>query len=237
MSSTITPAAMGAVPIRWTDLQFHRMKSAGVFRGEHPYLIDGWLMKQRHEETKSSSPHSYRFSRDQYKQLGTHGVLTGLRTELIYGVIYQMSPIGWPHVVCVNKLTDLFKEVFAGIGWVNSQQPFTVDESDPQPDVAVIPGMMMNYTDHPTVSLLIVEVADTTLARDTTMKVELYASASVPEYWVVDLEGKQLQVFRDPFAIPAGGFSYRTHLTLKPAERIAPLAAPGQSVLVADLLP
>lgn len=64
---------------------------------------------------------------------------------------------------------------------MNAQQPRAADESDPQPDVAVIPSRMADYTDRPAVPMLIVEVADTTLARDTTTKLELYASANVPE--------------------------------------------------------
>lgn len=234
MSAVVmSPPATETAPVRWTVDEFHRMKSAGVLRDQRCFLIDGVLLEQH----QVPNPRKLRFTRDQYRQLGRLGLLTGRRTELVYGVVYEMSPIGWPHVVAANKTEAILEAVFAGAGWVNTQYPYAADESDPQPDVAVIPGRMEDYTDHPSVSLLIVEVADTTLVRDTTVKLELYASAAVPEYWVLDLGGRRLLVFRDPYQHPAGGHTYRTHLTLGPADSVSPLAAPHASVKVAGLLP
>jgi Uma2 family endonuclease len=61
----------------------------------------------------------------------------------------------------------------------------------------------------------------------------------VPDYWVLDLNGRQLQVFRDPEPLPAGlgATAYRTRLVFTPADRVSPLAVPAASVPVADLLP
>jgi hypothetical protein len=86
---------------------------------------------------------------------------------------------------------------------------------------------------------MVVEVADSSLFLDTTTKAELYATAGIPEYWVIDLEGKQLLVFRDPVALPTGlgATAYRTHDTLGPTEIIAPLVAPVVNVRFCDLLP
>src|SRR5262249_32064485 len=80
-------------------------------------------------------------------------------------------------------------------------------------------------------------VSDTTLALDLTEKAELYATAGIPDYWVLDLTGRRLLVFRDPGPVAAGGAAYRTHLTLGPSESVTPLSAPNASVTVADLLP
>src|SRR5579872_2344703 len=111
--------------------------------------------------------------------------------------------------------------------------------SEPQPDLAVIPGLRRHYTSHPTVAALIVEVADSTLYYVTTTKAELYATAGVQDYWVLDLEGKQLLVFREPVELPSGlgATAYRVHKVLGPTQTIAPLAAPNNSILVSDLLP
>ncbi len=74
---------------------------------------------------------------------------------------------------------------------------------------------------------------------DTTTKAELYATAGVPDYWVIDLENRQLLIYRDPVALPAGlgATAYRTHLAFGPNDSVSPLAAPTASVKVADLLP
>jgi Uma2 family endonuclease len=104
--------------------------------------------------------------------------------------------------------------------------------------VAVIPGAIRDYTKaHPTTALFVVEIADFSLALDTGRKADLYAAAGVPDYWVIDLEARELLVFRDPLPSFAGGASYRTRITFCPADAVAPLAAPAAAVRVADLLP
>ena len=236
MTTTLTPqpkAPAEPTPVLWTVDQFHRINDAGVFRGQRCVLIDGEII----EQDRVPNPRPVRFTRDQYRRLGRLGILTDQRTELIHGVIYTMSPIGWPHVVAGYKTRDVLENVFAGIGWVNVQYPYSADESDPQPDVAVIPGRIEDFADHPEVSLLIVEVADSTLTRDTTVKLELYASAAVPEYWVLDLTGRRLLVFREPYQHPAGGHTFRTHLAYDSTGTVVPLHAPQATVKVADLLP
>jgi hypothetical protein len=86
---------------------------------------------------------------------------------------------------------------------------------------------------------LVVEVSDTTLFYDTTTKAELYATAGIEDYWVVDLENRQLLLFRDPVALPSGlgAPAYRTHLTLGPSDIVAPLHAPTALITVAAVLP
>ena len=86
---------------------------------------------------------------------------------------------------------------------------------------------------------MVVEVADTSLFIDTTTKAELYATAGVPDYWVLDVTNRQLHIFRDPLPLPAGlgTTAYRTHQTLNSTDTIAPLAAPNHIITVSDLLP
>jgi Uma2 family endonuclease len=187
--------------------------------------------------------HPFRFTRKQYYEMGERGYFEGKRVELLFGEVVEMSPINWPHALGVKLVTDALAAAFATGYWLNVQQPFVVPNgnpgSEPQPDVAVIPGAARDYTDHPTAAALLVEVADSTLAKDTTTKAELYATAGVADYWVLDLDNRQLHVFRDPQPLPAalGTTAYRTRLVLGPADRVAPLAAPGAAVLVGDLLP
>lgn len=92
-------------------------------------------------------------------------------------------------------------------------------------------------TEHPRTALLVVEVADTTLALDRDQKARIYARAGIPEYWIVNLPERCLEVYRDPVADPGQPASYRATMKRGPSETIAPLAAPSASVPVADLLP
>ena len=102
---------------------------------------------------------------------------------------------------------------------------------DPEPDFAVITGTARGSSGHPTMADLVVEVSDSSLAFDTNQKRLLYARAGIREYWVVDVNGRQLLVYRDP---QAG--DYATQQVLGPADSVSPLAAPAALVAVADLL-
>lgn len=187
----------------------------------------------------ATGPRPWRWTREQYVRLSDLGFFGDARVELIRGEVIEMPRPSWPHVRGVLKTTEAVRRAFAGIGWVNAQNPLPTADSDPQPDVAAYPGRVEDYSDHPTNALLVVEVASSTLAYDTTTKAELYAEAGHPEYWVVDVENGRLLVFRDPQPLPAGlgATAYRTRFTLGPADTVSPLAAPSASVAVADLLP
>jgi Uma2 family endonuclease len=186
-----------------------------------------------------TEPSRWKWSREDYYKLGELGLFRGRRVQLVFGEIVEMSPMGWQHALATSKTGDLLRLVFTPGFWVNEQRPFRAAGSEPEPDVAVIPGAKSDYTDHPDRATLLVEVADTTLTFDTTTKAELYATAGVPEYWVVDVIARQLHVFRDPVPLPAGlgATAYRTHLALGQTDIVSPLAIPSATVAVADLLP
>jgi Uma2 family endonuclease len=187
----------------------------------------------------------FRFTRDQYYELDRLGYFDHKRVELIYGEIIEMSPINWPHALGVNLVTDALAVAFATGHFITIQQAFPVPSepigSAPQPDVAVIPGRPRDYTAHPTAAALLVEVSVSTLSYDLTTKAELYATAGVPEYWVLDVDGRQLHVLRDPGPLPLptelAATAYRSHQTLGSTDRVSPLGAPHASILVSDLLP
>jgi len=192
-----------------------------------------------------AGPKPWKWTREQYYRLGELGFFDGKRVELIRGEIVEMSPINIAHATGVGLVSDALVIIFAAGFYTNVQQPFSVPGaapgSEPQPDVAVIPGSRRTATAHPTQAALLVEVADTTLFTDTTTKAQLYAEAGVGEYWVLDLNGRELHVFRDPQPLPLppdlSATAYRTHLTLDPTDTVSPLAAPAATIRVADLLP
>lgn len=146
-----------------------------------------------------------------------------------------------PHAAGVRKTHHQLMQAFHNPWYVQSQLPVDVSaDTLPFPDLAVVPFRDDFYaTAHPSGRLvsLIVEVADTSLQNDLTEKAELYATAGIPEYWVVDVLNRVVYVLRDPGTVVANGTAYRSHQQLAPDGTITPLAAPDRPVKVADLLP
>src|SRR5438132_12213528 len=123
------------------------------------------------------------------------------RVELLDGEVVWMSPINDPHIGCVNRLNRLFHRRFAeGSVLVSVQNPVRTGPYDePEPDIALLKPRADDYGTAkatPPDILLLVEVADRTLRTDLGRKARIYASAGVPEYWVVDLNSGTLYVHR-----------------------------------------
>lgn len=182
-----------------------------------------------------------RWTLTEYRALAKAGFLDGMNTILIDGGILVMPNPGTKHDAALTKVNRFLNRVCPPGHYIRSQQSFDVGtDHDPGPDFAVVPGTEDDYdTLAPTTAPLIVEIAASSLSLDTTKKAELYATAGVQEYWVIDLEHRQLLVFRDPQSLPAnlGTTAYKTHLTFAPTDSASPLCAPAASVLVSDLLP
>jgi Uma2 family endonuclease len=129
-----------------------------------------------------------------------------------------------------------------GDAWqLDSQLPIALDDlSEPEPDVAVVPGAADGHRHaHPSRPLLIVEVAGSSYRVDHDYKAGLYARAGVPEYWIVDLVHDAVEVHRVPATSPEAlyGWRYGSVDTLPPPMTVAPLIAPARAIAVADLLP
>jgi Uma2 family endonuclease len=169
------------------------------------------------------------------------GLFDGRHVELIEGDIIEMSPMRPPHRTAVVLTGDRLREAFGQGYFINVQSPFDAGEpSEPEPDIAVIKGNVRDYKNaHPTTAALIVEVADTSLLYDRTVKASLYAKAGIGEYWIVNLVDNQLEVYRHPALMPEQiyGFGYTSITILTATETIAPHAAPHATVAVAELLP
>jgi Uma2 family endonuclease len=156
------------------------------------------------------------------------------RLELLDGEVIDMSPQKSRHATAVTLVGEFMKVVFKQNATVRLQLPFLLDDnSEPEPDVAVVPGNPRDYRDaHPSRALLIVEVSDTTLAYDSGRKLAAYARAGIPEYWIVDLTGETLEVYRDPIK-----GTYAEQLSLQADQRAQPLAAGHVTLTVKDMLP
>jgi Uma2 family endonuclease len=129
-----------------------------------------------------------------------------------------------------------------GPGWlVRSQGPIALDdESEPEPDVAVAPGSRRDYSRaHPARPVLVVEVAESSLALDRDYKGSLYARARLQDYWILNLLSRVLEVYREPTVESSApfGWRYASKQVLDASSAIAPLAAPDAPVRISDLLP
>lgn len=186
-------------------------------------------------------PRPLKWTATEFNHLGDLGWFEGRRAYLIDGVIWEDGPMDIPHTVALGLVQHALQAAFGPNWWVRGQSPLHVDtQTDPFPDFAVVPGGPRGYTNaQPTTAALAVEIADSSLNSDMTVKAQRYATAGLPEYWVLDLKGRQLLVFRDPTPLPTvlGATAHRTQLALGPTDRVSPLAAPGASILVGDLLP
>ncbi len=169
---------------------------------------------------------------DQYEQMIASGALDGLRTMFIDGELIQMAAMYEPHMTGISLTLHELQRIFGTGFYIRVQGPLRQGNHDPEPDLCVVPGGPKTYKKMPASALLVVEVADSSLRYDTTKKAEIYAAAGTPDYWVLDIEGRRLLVFRDA---DAGG--YRTQLTFAEADSVAPLSMPSASIRVADLLP
>jgi Uma2 family endonuclease len=156
------------------------------------------------------------------------------RVELVGGAIVQMSPEGPQHAGTIEICAEALRRAFGAGFTVRVQHPLVVDPDDePQPDLAVVPGSpRAHLAAHPTHAPLVVEVSQTSLAYDRREKALVYARAGMPDYWIVNLTDRVVEVHRLPSAHGYGSVS-----SFGPDEAIAPLAAPAASLLVASLLP
>lgn len=164
----------------------------------------------------------------------------GDKVELIGGQLMVAEPQGSRHAATVSLVADALRAAF-GSGWyVMTQLPVALDdESEPEPDVAVVRGSAREYWDvHPSRPILVVEVADSSLALDREHKASLYARARVLECWIVNVDEDILEVYRQPVPSPDApyGWRYAEVQRLGRGATIAPVASPTASIPVADLL-
>jgi Uma2 family endonuclease len=139
-------------------------------------------------------------TRARYHQLAELGLFEGRRVQLLEGTVFDMSPMGSPHSTAIRVLTRLLTSATVDLGLdVMVQLPLAAsDDSEPEPDFAIIPTPTDELTDHPPTALLVIEGADTSLKLDLGLKARLYAACRVPEYWVIDLNGGTTVVHRRP---------------------------------------
>lgn len=185
--------------------------------------------------TSCIEPRRHTFSRTQFECMIDHGIFAPEeRLELLEGELLTMSPQKSQHATAVTLVGDALRAAFGADVTVRIQLPLILDDaSEPEPDVAVVPGQPRAYRDtHPDTALLICEISDTTLQYDRGRKQAAYARAGIPEYWILNLNDPGLDVYRQP---STQGYLEQLHRSA--GTQIAPLARPAALVNVSDLLP
>ena len=146
----------------------------------------------------------------------------------------EMSPQSAAHATAIQRLARILGAACASDCHIRVQLPIALsDDSEPEPDVAVVTGTIEDYEEqHPSTAVLIGEVADSTLRFDQTRKSAMYAAVGIPEYWVLNLVDRTLDLYREPHAS-----GYAALQRLGPEDFASPLAAPSTRLRVSDLLP
>jgi Uma2 family endonuclease len=186
------------------------------------------------------SPAPWKCSREHFQQMGELGMFVGQHVMLFEGSIVAMPAMGDRHRTGVILTARVLERAFGDDYFVSVQCPFDIGKAtDPEPDIAVIPGQIRDYaTRGLTQAALILEVSDTTLDFDRRTKAPLYAGAGIEDYWIINLNAAQIEVYRQP--LPPDqifGTGYTDVKTYRKGQSIELLAKPRVQVLVDDLLP
>ena len=182
-----------------------------------------------------------RWTRIEYERLIELGVFQpGDPIELIGGELMVAEPQGAPHYTSIRKTARALERAFGPAWEVRTQGPMGLDdESEPEPDVAVVPGDPEDYgSAHPSRADLVVEVSESSLAFDRGHKGSVYARAGILDYWIVNLVDRVLEVYREPIADAAAPFGarYSSRADFDASGEVSPLSAPHGRTEVRDLL-
>ncbi len=184
----------------------------------------------------------WRFSVDEYHEMVRAGILAeDAPVELLDGCVVKKMMIRPPHAVATDLVEDAMVAVLPKGFVVRSQKPITLSASEPEPDAVAVPGPRRRWVKgHPGPRdvALVVEVADSSLHCDRTLKKAIYAEAGIPAYWIVNLVDRCLEVYTEPSG-PAEKPDYAHKEVLRPGDS-APVVVEGREVgrvAVEDVLP
>ncbi|MCH5374790.1 MAG: Uma2 family endonuclease [Planctomycetes bacterium] len=167
---------------------------------------------------------------EQYHRLSQEGIIAE-RTELLRGVIIERMTKSPLHTYVVQMLVKWLEAAIADDRYVRKEEPLSLVDSEPEPDIAVVSGSPVQYRgQHPGRADLVIEVAISTVGLDRD-KAEIYAEAGIPEYWVVIPEEQAVEIYRDPTAS-----GYAVSERLSDAEAVLrPSTLPQTSIRLGNL--
>lgn len=183
-----------------------------------------------------------RWTRAEYDYLTEIGFFTtDDKIELLAGKIYHKTRQTPQHTTGICLFSTVLNRVFAEGCLTLVRMPLALsDSSEPEPDLAVVRGDIEDFsTEHPKIAILVAEVLDATGHRDRTTKARIYARANIPEYVIMNVSDKTLEVYRNPGPLrdTPRSYGYAEKTVLVSSDTWTPLAAPTSPIAVADLLP
>lgn len=170
----------------------------------------------------------------EYQKIVALNILTEEdKVELLNGNIVRMSPVGNAHAAHVDRIEEWIKDQIKKKAIVRVQGPIIADKnSNLEPDIAVLKrkeDFYVSEAPEATDTLLVVEVADSSLTKDREVKGPIYAKGEIMEYWIINLNEEQVEVYREPKEAV-----YSRVLLLKPGQSFESLLL--GTVAVDDLL-
>lgn len=174
-------------------------------------MTAGFVTNSVTQQSHSARPK--RFTVQEYHRLAELGFLTeDNHIELIRGELVQMAAKGSAHESCITRLLRVLPPILENRATLRCQSPITLAfDGEPEPDFAIVQNREDDYESaHPSAAetLLVIEVADSSLEYDRTVKLSLYAEASIPHYWLFNVTDRILETYSEPAQITAGQFGY-----------------------------
>ena len=219
------------LPIRRFNVhEYYKMGEAGILPEGGCELIGGVVYMKGVDRP-------WRFTVDDYYTMAEVGILThDERVELVNGEIIQMSPIGKRHRSSVYALGHLISLQLGGQAIVGVQNAVHLDNRrEFQPDVTILrlsDDFYLSNPPGPADVLLLIEVSDSSLSYDRDVKLSLYANARIPEFWIVNIPDRLVEIYTDP-----SNGQYRTSRTFSPDETVSPTAFPDVTLPVSRIVP
>jgi Uma2 family endonuclease len=182
-------------------------------------------------------PRARRFTREEFHRMSAEGYFDHQRVELLDGEIIEMAPQNEPHVGMISHLIRIVTPALPADLELRCQAPLSIGNSDPEPDIAIV-RLPRPAGTAPQTAALVIEVADSSLAIDR-KKSNLYASANIPEYWIINLPEHHVERFRQPQNDPAAPFGarYASVSRSTPKDALELSAIPALRIPLAVLFP
>jgi len=216
----------------FTRDEYYKLGAIGILEANQE-LIHGVVMVKGTAKPR-------RWTCADFDKMAEAGILTQEeRVELIDGEVIALPPMGPEHIVAMSRLTRaliLLENAFGREYRVMPESPIPVmSDFKPQADIVVAKGLLEEFEVRGVTAsdvCLAVEISNTSLASDRRRKFQLYAQAGIPEYWIINLQSRVLEVYREP-----SDSGYAAALTYKSGDVVEALFAPSVPIKVSDFLP
>ena len=205
---------------------------------ERPAPTEARSPRRRPAKMNEAPPEEFRWSAEAYNAAADAGCFDGKRVQLLRGRVWFMPGMGDPHKVGIMLGSNTLHRLFPTGHSILCQLPLRLGDSEPEPDLCVVRGDPRLINDRREDVVLVIEVADSSLALDRGEKASIYAENGYRDYWISNIPNRQVEVRRDPFRAADGTWGYASvTIHADPDEEVALLERPDLKINVADLLP